>query len=45
MPAQDFQVLRDTSRSQSAWFPLDGDNVDTPFWPVAFPWSSLHRMK
>lgn len=45
MPAQDFQVLRDTSRSHSAWFPLDGDDVDTPFWPVAFPWSSLHRMK
>ena len=45
MPAQDFQVLRDTSRSQSAWFPLDDENVDTPFWPVPFPWSSLHRMK
>lgn len=45
MPAQDFQVLRDTSRSRSAWFPLDLDDVDTPFWPVPFPWSSLHRMK
>ncbi len=43
MPAQDFHVLRDASGS--AWFSLDGDAVDTPFWPAPFPWSSLRRMK
>ena len=43
MPAQDFQVLRDPAGA-SAWFSLGGDSVDTPFWPVPFPWSSLHRM-
>jgi hypothetical protein len=42
MPAQDFHVLRSNG---SAWFSLDGDSVDTPFWPAPFPWSSLHRMK
>ncbi len=42
MPAQDFQVLRGES---GGWFDLQGDSVDTPFWPVPFPWSSLHRMK
>jgi hypothetical protein len=42
MPAQDFHVL---SSDGSAWFSLDGDAVDTPFWPAPFPWSSLHRMK
>jgi len=45
MPAQDFQVLRDHSGTGSVWFSLDGDNVDTPFWPVPFPWSSVRRMK
>ena len=43
MPAQDFHVLRDARGS--AWFSLEGDAVDTPFWPAPFPWSSLRRMK
>lgn len=43
MPAQDFHVLR-SSDAASPWFTLDGDSVDTPFWPDAFPWSSLRRM-
>lgn len=42
MPAQDFQVL--ATSAGSPWFSLDGDEVDTPFWPVPFPFSSLHRM-
>lgn len=42
MPAQDFHVL---SAAGSAWFSLDGEDVDTPFWPAPFPWSSLRRMK
>jgi hypothetical protein len=42
MPAQDFHVLR---AGASAWFSLDGEDVDTPFWPAPFPWSSLRRMK
>jgi hypothetical protein len=45
MPAQDFQVLRDHSGTGTPWFSLDGDSVDTPFWPVPFPWSSVRRMK
>lgn len=47
MPAQDFQVLH-ASRAEGnrgAWFSLDGDGLDTPFWPAPFPWSSLRRMK
>lgn len=43
MPAQDFHVL--ASAPGEAWFSLDGDSVDTPFWPEPFPWSSLHRMR
>jgi hypothetical protein len=42
MPAQDFQVLRPRSEEGGAWFSLDGDAVDTPFWEP-FPWSALHR--
>jgi hypothetical protein len=42
MPAQDMHVLRDASGS--AWFSLEVDAVDTPFWPAPFPWSSLRRL-
>ncbi len=42
MPAQDFQVLHPRDGA-SAWFSLDGDAVDTPFWDP-FPWSALHRL-
>jgi hypothetical protein len=42
MPAQDMHVLRDASGT--AWFSLDGEAVDTPFWPEPFPWSSLRRL-
>lgn len=49
MPAQDFHVLAspktDDGASPSPWFDLEGDSVDTPFWPAPFPWSSLHRLK
>ena len=44
MPAQSFQVLRpDPSH---AWFDIDpaAEGVQTPFWPVPFPWSSLRRL-
>jgi len=41
MPAQDFHVLR--ASAKSAWFSLDEDTVDTPFW-VPFPWTALRRM-
>lgn len=43
MPAQDFQVLRASSRSP--WYRLDPeDPVDTPMWDP-FPWSSLRRLE
>lgn len=42
MPAQDFHVLA-SGEGASPWFSLDGDAIDTPFWPVPFPWSSLRR--
>ncbi|NUP08489.1 MAG: DUF4846 domain-containing protein [Polyangiaceae bacterium] len=45
MPAQDFHVLHPLGGEQGPWFSLDGDAVDTPFWPEPFPWSSLRRMK
>lgn len=45
MPAQDFQVLVPPGAQQGPWFSLEGADVDTPFWPVPFPWSSLRRMK
>lgn len=41
MPAQRFQVLRPSP--DRAWFPIDEDGVDTPFWRP-FPWSSLRRL-
>jgi hypothetical protein len=40
MPAQDFQVL---AHDGDPWFSLDGDTVQTPFWP-AFSWSALRRL-
>ncbi len=44
MPAQSFHVLR--APGGSAWFPVDpaAGGIDTPFWPVPFPWSSLRRL-
>lgn len=45
MPAQDFHVLASRNPSFSPWFSLDGDAVDTPFWSVPFPWSSLRRFR
>jgi hypothetical protein len=45
MPAQDFHVLRSGERGVSPWFSLDGESVDTPFWPVPFPWTSLRRFR
>lgn len=41
MPAQDFHVL---AMGGEAWFDLDVEAVETPFWPVPFPWSSLRRL-
>ncbi len=43
MPAQDFHVLA-SGEPGSPWFSLDGDAVDTPFWPAPFPWSALRRL-
>jgi len=43
MPAQDFHVLESGEAGVSPWFSLEGESVDTPFWPEAFPWSSLRR--
>jgi hypothetical protein len=40
MPAQDFHVL---AHEGDPWFSLDGDSVQTPFWP-AFRWSALRRL-
>ena len=45
MPAQDFHVLASNEPGLSPWFSLDGEAVDTPFWPAAFPWSSLRRFR
>jgi hypothetical protein len=41
IPAQDFQVL--SPPRDGPWFPLDGEEVATPFWKP-FPWSSLRRL-
>ena len=41
MPAQDFQVLEGPS---GPWYSLEADAIETPFWPVAFPWSALRRL-
>ncbi len=43
MPAQDAHVLAASPRG--AWFDLEVDAVETPFWPVPFPWSALRRMR
>ncbi len=40
IPAQDFHVL--SPGKNGPWFPLDGNEVATPFW-APFPWSSLRR--
>jgi hypothetical protein len=45
MPAQDFHVLESGEKGVSPWFSLEGESVDTPFWPEAFPWSSLRRFQ
>lgn len=45
MPAQDFHVLRSGERDVSPWFSLEGEAVDTPFWPEPFPWTSLRRFR
>jgi len=44
MPAQSFHVLRPSPGE--VWFKVDpsAEGVDTPFWPVPFPWSSLRRL-
>ncbi|QDE86703.1 DUF4846 domain-containing protein [Myxococcus xanthus] len=41
MPAQDFHVLS-AGGDTGPWFPLEGEDVVTPFWKP-FPWSSLRR--
>lgn len=41
MPAQDFHVL---AGPEHGWYSLEGEAVDTPFWPVPFPWSALRRL-
>jgi hypothetical protein len=42
MPAQNFQVLRPSSRR--TWFAVDPEGgVETPFWKP-FPWSALRRL-
>ncbi|HKA91771.1 MAG TPA: DUF4846 domain-containing protein [Haliangiales bacterium] len=41
MPAQDFHVLR--APDGTAWFPLDGDEIATPFWRP-FRWKNLRRL-
>ncbi len=43
MPAQDFHVLESGEAGVSPWFSLEGEAVDTPFWPAPFPRSSLRR--
>lgn len=43
MPAQEAHVL--ASAPGEPWFDLDAGVIDTPFWPAAFPWSSLRRMR
>jgi hypothetical protein len=43
MPAQDFHVLESQEQGLSPWFSLEGEAIDTPFWPEPFPWSSLRR--
>jgi hypothetical protein len=45
MPAQDFHVLESQEKGLSPWFSLEVEAIDTPFWPEAFPWSSLRRFQ
>jgi hypothetical protein len=40
MPAQSLHVLR---IPRGAWFSLDGETIETPFW-APFPWASLRRL-
>ncbi|HEX8702413.1 MAG TPA: DUF4846 domain-containing protein [Myxococcaceae bacterium] len=42
IPAQDFHVLSPPGQD-GPWFPLQGEEVATPFWKP-FPWSSLRRL-
>ncbi|MEP7121537.1 MAG: DUF4846 domain-containing protein [Byssovorax sp.] len=52
MPAQSFQVLHPGKQDphvtlgangdRGAWFPVDPEGLQTPFWP-RFPWTALHR--
>ena len=44
MPAQSYHVLRPAP--QEAWFAVDpaSDGIQTPFWPVPFPWTSIRRL-
>jgi len=41
IPAQDFHLL--SPAKDGPWFPLQADEVATPFWKP-FPWSSLRRL-
>jgi hypothetical protein len=41
MPAQDFHVLAGPERG---WYSLEAEAVNTPFWPVPFPWTALRRL-
>lgn len=43
MPAQEAHVL--AASPGRAWFDLDAEAIDTPFWPAPFPWSALRRMR
>lgn len=51
MPAQSFQILHPGKQDphvkpgpvgNGAWFRIEADGLDTPFWP-RFPWTALHR--
>jgi hypothetical protein len=51
MPAQSFQVLHPGKQDPNttpgptgngAWFRIDPEGLETPFWP-RFPWTALHR--
>ena len=52
MPAQSFQILHPGKQDpratigatgdHGAWFSIDPEGLDTPFWP-RFPWTALHR--
>ena len=52
MPAQSFQILHPGKQDphvtlgaagdHDAWFRIDPEGLETPFWP-RFPWTALHR--